>query len=135
MRFTVPQFIDYKAKIIGPLTIRQALYIGGAIGTCAVLKFMLPSYLFIMSCIVLGAISFALAFLKINGRDLPTVLGNFLTFSISPKMYIWRKAESPIMVFKKVEKKKEASEEESTLRVASKSRLKNLQTQIETKTK
>jgi len=83
----------------------------------------------------LGALSLALAFLKINGRDLPTVLGNFLTFSISPKMYIWRKAESPIMVFKKEEKKKEAPEEESILRVASKSRLKNLQTQIETKTK
>jgi len=134
MRFTVPQFIDYKAKIIGPLTIRQAVYIGGAIATCAVLKFMLPSYLFIMSCIVLGALSLALAFLKINGRDLPTILGNFLTFYISPKIYIWKKAESQIMVFKKEEKKKEVAED-SSLRVASKSRLKNLQTQIETKTK
>ena len=135
MRFTVPQFIDYKAKIIGPLTIKQAAYIGGAIGICFVLKFMLPSYLFVTSCIILGALSFALAFLKINGRELPTVLANFLTFSISPKIYLWKKVEAQIMIFKKEEKKKEVVEEESPLRIVSKSRLKSLQTQIETKTK
>jgi len=135
MRFTVPQFIDYKAKIIGPLTIKQAVYIGSAVGTCAVLKFMVPSYLFIMSCIILGALSFALAFLKINGRELPVVLANFLTFSISPKIYLWKKVEAQIMVFKKEEKRKESAEEDSSLKISSRSRLKNLQTQIETKIK
>jgi len=79
-----------------------------------------------------GALGFA--FLKIGGRPLPTIIGNFLKYSITPKIYIWGKKETPIKVIRK-EKKKEEKEEELPLKIAENSQLKKLKTQIETKTK
>jgi hypothetical protein len=137
MRFTVPQFIEHEAKIVGPLTFQQFVYIGlaGAIGF--ILYFSLPFTVFLIVCVVLGAGAIALAFLKIGGRSLPVILANFLKFNLSPKIYIWKKKEVPIKVIKKEpkKKKKEEEEEELPLKIAEKSRLKKLRTQIETKTK
>lgn len=137
MRFTVPQFIEYEAKIIGPLTFRQFVYVGIAGAICFVFYFIAPFYIFLISCLFLGVFSLALAFLKIGGRTLPTILGNFLRFSLSSKIYIWKKTEAPVMVFKKeVRKKEEATDKETLpLKIAEKSQLKKLRTQIETKTK
>lgn len=135
MRFTVPKFIEHEAKIVGPLTFKQFIFIGvaGAIGF--ILYFALPFSIFLIASLILGGGAMALAFLKIGGRSLPTILGNFLKFSISPKMFIWRKIEAPIKVFKKKEVKKKEVEEELPLKIAEKSQLKKLRTQIETKTK
>ena len=136
MRFTVPQFIEIEAKIVGPLTFKQVIFIGlaGAIGF--VLYFTLPFSLFFLTAIVLGGGSAALAFLKIGGRDLPTILANFLKFNLSPKIYLWGKRKTSVKVFKKeLVKKREKNKEELPLKIAGKSRLKKLSTQIETKTK
>jgi len=135
MRFTVPQFIEHEAKIVGPLTFKQFIFIGMAGAVGFILYFTAPFYIFLIACLILGGGAVALAFLKIGGRDLPTVLGNSLKFLISPKMYIWRKKETPVRVFKKEEIKKEVPEEGLPLKIAEKSQLKKLRTQIETKTK
>ena len=138
MRFTVPQFIEYEAKIVGPLTFKQFVYVGLASAVCFVLYFSVPFSVFLISCIVLGAGALALAFLKIGGRSLPTILANLLKFSITPKMYIWRKKETPVTVYKKeipAPAESTKDEEELPLKIAEKSRLKKLHTQIETKTK
>lgn len=135
MRFTVPKFIEHEAKIVGPLTFKQFIFIGvaGAIGF--ILYFTVPLSIFLIASLILGGGAMALAFLKIGGRSLPIILGNFLKFSISPKMFIWRKTEAPIKVFKKEKIKKEIAEEELPLKIAEKSQLKKLRTQIETQTK
>jgi len=134
MRFTVPQFIEYETKIIGPFTFRQFVYIGTTAAICFILYFSVSFSLFLTACIVLGTGAFALAFLKIGGRSLPTILAHFLRFSLTPKMYIWRKKEQTIAVFKKIEiKKEEEKEEELPLKIAAKSQLKKLHTKIETK--
>lgn len=135
MRFTVPKFIEHEAKIVGPLTFKQFIFIGMAGGICFILYFTVPFSIFLIASLFLGVGAIALAFLKIGGRSLPTILGNFLKFSISPKMFIWRKIEAPIKIFKKGKVKKEAAEEELPLKIAERSQLKKLRTQIETKTK
>ena len=135
MRFTVPKFIEHEAKIVGPLTFRQFIFIGMAGGICFILYFTVPFSIFLPAALVLGVGAITLAFLKIGGRTLPTILGNFLKFSVSPKMFIWRKIETPIKIFKKEKIKKEAVEEELPLKIAERSQLKKLRTQIETKTK
>ena len=135
MRFTVPQFIEMEAKIVGPLTFRQFIFIGIAGGICFVLYFTFPFSLFLLATIVLGSGAVAFAFLKIGGRGLPTILGNFLKFSLAPKIYLWGKKEVPVEVFKKEMAKAEEKKEELPLKIAEKSRLKKLRTQIETKTK
>lgn len=135
MRFTVPKFIEHEAKIVGPLTFRQFIFIGMAGGICFILYFTVSFSIFLTAVLVLEGGAIALAFLKIGGRSLPTILGNFLKFSVSPKMYIWKKTEASIKVFKKEEIKKEGVEDELPLKIAEKSQLKKLRTQIETKTR
>lgn len=135
MRFTVPQFIEYEVKIVGPLTFKQFVFFFLAGAVCFILYFIVPFSIFLIACIVLGVGAIVPAFLRIGGRPLPTILGNFFKFSISPKIFIWRKVEAPIMIFKKEEIKKEEVEEELPLKIAEKSQLKKLRTQIEIKTK
>jgi hypothetical protein len=139
MRFTLPQFIEHEPKIVGPLTFKQFIYMGVAGGICFILYFTFPFSIFLIACLILGVGAMALAFLKIGGRSLPTILGNFLKFSLSPKIFIWRKIEAPITVFKKESPpaggKKEEADEELPLKIAERSQLKKIQTKIETQTK
>jgi len=137
MRFTVPQFIEHEAKIVGPLTFKQFIFIGMAGAVGFILYFTAPFYIFLIACLILGGGAVALAFLKIGGRSLPTILGNSLKFLISPKLYIWQKREFKIEVFKKEEKIKKVEEkaDELPLKIAKDSRLKKLRTEVEIRTK
>jgi hypothetical protein len=141
MRFNVPQFIEHEAKIVGPLTFKQFIFIGGAGVLCFVLYYSVPFSIFLAASVILGGAGAALAFLKIGGMSLPSILANFFKFSITPKIYIWKKREQPgIRIYKREEKTSsakttEGKEEELPLKIAEKSRLKRLHTQIETKTK
>ncbi|XOB42761.1 MAG: PrgI family mobile element protein [Candidatus Nealsonbacteria bacterium] len=133
MRFTVPQFIEHEAKIVGPLTFKQFIYVGIAGAICFMIYFSAPFSIFIIACVFIGGASIALAFLKVGGRPLPSVVISFLKFKLSPKMYLWKKKEGTISVLRKAEKKE--IEEETPLKIVRKSHLKNIQTEIETKTK
>lgn len=135
MRFTLPQFIEHEPKIIGPLTFRQFGFIGIAAAICFVLYYTVPFSVFLIACLILGGGAMALAFLKIGGKSLPAILGNFLKFSVSPKMFIWGKVEVPIRILKKEKIKKEEAEEELPLKIAERSQLKKIRTKIETQTK
>jgi len=135
MRFTIPQFIEHEPKIVGPLTFRQFSFIGVAAAICFILYYTVPFSVFLIACLILGGGAMALAFLRIGGRSLPTIFGNFLKFSVSPKIFIWRKIEAPIKVFKKERIKKEEAEEELPLKIAERSQLKKIRTQIEIQTK
>ena len=133
MRFTVPQFIEHEAKIVGPLTFKQFTYVGIAGAICFMIYFSAPFSIFIIACVFIGGASVALAFLKVGGRSLPGVITNFLKFKLSPRMYLWKKKEGTISMLRKAEKKE--TEEETSLKIVRKSHLKNIQTEIETKTK
>jgi len=132
MRFALPQFIGREPKIVGPFTFKQFIFIGMAGAICFVLYFSAPFYIFLIACIFLGAGALALAFVKVGGRSLPVILGNFLKFNLTPKIYIWRKTETPIKIVKKAPKKKGEIEEELPLKIAERSQLKKLGTKIET---
>ncbi|MDO8663339.1 MAG: PrgI family protein [Candidatus Wildermuthbacteria bacterium] len=136
MRFTVPQFIEYETKVVGPLTFRQFIFVGIASGAIFVLYFYVGKtnfFLFMLLAILLMGIALILAFLKIGGRGLPILLENSLKFIVSPRIYIWKKGEQKVEVFKKIELKKETGAGASPLRVGGESRLKKLGIQIETK--
>ncbi len=139
MRFTVPQFIEYETKIVGPLTFKQFIFVGIAGAICFFLYFTIGKtnfFLFIVACSILGVISVALAFLQIGGRSFSTIIGNFLRFKLSPKIYLWRKKEVPVTEFRKPSAAEVVEgKEELPLKIAEKSRLKRIKNQIETKTK
>jgi len=140
MRFTVPQFIGHEPKIVGPLTFRQFIFIGIAGAICFILYFSIGKKslsLFLLISVVLILVAMVLAFGKIGGRSLPTILANSLEFLISPKLYIWRKKETKVEISYRKEEIKVPEEkvEELPLKIAENSRLKKLRTQVEIGTK
>ena len=132
-QFTVPQFIEHEPKIVGPFTFKQFIFIGIGGAFCFVLYFTVPFFIFILCSIVIMLMAFALAFLKSGGRTLPVVLKNFFFFSLSPKIYLWKKKSGglPPKIIEKAPPVEETRETVPT--IANKSRLKDLSTQIETK--
>ena len=135
MRFVVPQF-EHEAKVIGPLTFGQFIYVGIAGGICFILYFMLPISFFIAACVILVGGAASMAFLKINGRPLPSILGSLVKFTLTPRIYIWKKKEVPVTIIKNgVKTQNQKTEEELPLKIAEGSQLKKLRAQIESKTK
>jgi len=139
MEFTVPQFIEKEAKIVGPFTFKQFIFIGLAGGLCVFLFFTVPFSLFAILAIFLLGGAFALVFLKIEKVPLPVFIKNFFVFLFKPKAYLWKKKGTPSKFLKKERKKEirtEEAEEEgrkSKLKITRGSRLHELLTRIETK--
>ena len=139
MEFTVPQFIEKEAKIVGPFTFKQFIFIGIAGGVSIFMYFVLPFFLFIILAVPLVGVAFALAFLKVSRTSLPTFIVNFFTFFFKPKIYLWdKKTGSP--KFLKKEKvmaqdliKEKDDKEGVKLKVSRGSRLDELFTKLETK--
>lgn len=139
MRFQVPQFIERETKIVGPLTFKQFIYVGIAGAVIFVLYFSLAKtnfFLFLLVTIFLVGGALAFAFINIGGRSLSTVLGNFFTFFLASKIYLWKRKEIPPKMIEIGKKPKiEESEKGPVLKIAEKSQLKKLSTQIETRTR
>src|SRR3989344_134297 len=137
MQFTVPQFIEHEAKIIWFFTFKQFIFIGLAVAISIIFFFTLGKKnftLFALIAISLTGLALALAFLKIGGRSITTVLKNSFFFLLAPKIYLWKKKETApkfIRITKTAAKKEE--EKTHSLKFAEKSRLKKLSTKIETR--
>ena len=103
MRYQVPQFIEFESKIIGPLTFKQFIYIlGGCGGTYVLYKIfgIFPGILFMA---VLWALSFSLAFVKINNKSFVDVLAAAFAYATKSRLYIWKKIDRPVTAEEKVE--------------------------------
>lgn len=140
MDFTVPQFIERKPKIIGPLTFQQFVFVGTAIGICLFLYFTVPFHIFIIAAVFLLGMAFALAFLKIGKTSFPVFLKNLFFFVLGPKIYLWKKKSVPPKVIERAatirERRERAEIEEKPIpKVAGRSRLKDLFSHLETKSK
>ena len=90
MQFQVPQFIDLAPKIVGPLTLKQFLYIAAAAVPSFVLFFTLQLWLWFALTFVMGFAALALAFYKINGQELPTIALAALRYLWQPRFFLWR---------------------------------------------
>lgn len=96
MRFQVPQFIEREARVVGPLTFKQFIYLGVPTAAAFFLYFVAPFFVFLFSTVVFLSIGFLFAFVNMGGRSFPTILMNFLHFSVGPKIYIWKKGIPPM---------------------------------------
>ena len=135
MQFTVPQFIERKPKIIGPLTFRQFIFVGTAGGICIFLYFFLPTGLFVFLAVIIFGSASALAFVKIGKTPLPAVLKNLFIYVLNPKVYLWKKKINVIRNSKRRESAPKEETKESNLKIAERSHLRNLSIKIETKNK
>lgn len=101
--FQVPQFIDQKPKIVGPLTLQQFAFVGSAALLSFIFYYTFDTFLWIFFSIVLGSIALLLAFGKVNGQEATIVLKSLFKFLLEPRLFLWEKNFS--------EKKKEESAE------------------------
>ncbi|HDH31294.1 MAG TPA: PrgI family protein [Candidatus Wolfebacteria bacterium] len=91
MQFQVPQFIDVENKIIGPLSLRQFLYLAGAGLISFMLFFIIQMWLWFLISVFLTIIALALALIKYNGKPLPEILWLAMGFIWRPRLYLWQR--------------------------------------------
>jgi hypothetical protein len=97
MRFQVPQFIEIEDKIIGPLTLKQGMYLGGGIFGTYLLMRLLGIYLGFLFAIPVIIIALALAFYKINNKPFIVILEAAFKFYVEDKLYIWKKEDRKVI--------------------------------------
>lgn len=135
MRFQVPLFIEHEPKVVGPLTFRQFLYLALPGGVAFFSYFLFPFFVFLVIALGLGMLGLALGFLKLGGRDLPTLLASFFRFLAGPKKYIWKKGASPAQTAETRYQKQGMPAPEPgkrEIQLAQKSKIKELATRVET---
>src|SRR3989344_1212082 len=93
MEYHVPQFIEVEDKIIGPLTLRQFIYIAGGGGLCIVFFAYLPTlFAFLFSAPVV-ALAATLAFYKVNGKSFIEMLEAGFNYYTGAKLFLWKRNE------------------------------------------
>lgn len=134
-QYAVPQFIEEESRIVSFLTTRQFVYLVIAGVIIFVLYSILPFSLFIIAAIIVGGGTAGLAFYKIDGIPVLTIMLNSVGFMGSSKNYTWKKKES-LYPFKTIQKAPlKPIAEEKKLGMGQASGLKKLRTQVELKTK
>lgn len=93
-QFQVPQFIETESKIVGPLTLKQFLYLAGAGLASFFLFFVLQTWLWFIVTALMGITAAAFAFLKVNGRPLTVIFQSAFLYFWQPKLYLWQRKEA-----------------------------------------
>lgn len=97
MRYQVPQFIDVEDKIVGPLTLKQFVYIAGGAGMCFVVYTYTPLIVALILIAIIAPLSLALAFYKINNKPFVDFLESAFMFYTRQNLYIWKKEQKKIV--------------------------------------
>lgn len=95
-QYQVPQFIDMEDRIIGPLTLKQFLYLAFAGALLFVAWFIFNIYIWIAIAIPLIAAAMAFAFLKINDRPFIYFFMSFVNYYIKPRLYVFSTVPAPV---------------------------------------
>jgi hypothetical protein len=93
MEYQVPQFIEVEDKIIGPLTLKQFIYIAGAAGLCIVFFAYLQIILAIFLSLPVVALAVALSFYRLNGKPFIEVLEAGFNYYVGAKLFLWKHRE------------------------------------------
>lgn len=93
MEYQVPQFIEVEDKIIGPLTLKQFIYIAGSVGLCIVFFSYLPIIFAILLSAPVAGFGVALAFYKINGKPFIQIIEAGFNYYMSEKLLLWKQVE------------------------------------------
>ena len=99
MQFAVPQFTDVEDKLIGPLTLKQFLFLlatgGIVLFFYSLLRFSVFFFLFALPTAGLGV---GLTFAKFNGRPLFGYLTAFISFVSKPQARIFKREQPSVII-------------------------------------
>lgn len=93
MQFQVPQYIDVEDRIVGPLTLKQFFYIATGFLTIFITFFVLTTWLWLITSVIVGTASLSFALVKYNGRPLMTVTVAGLRYYMGGRTYTWQKSD------------------------------------------
>lgn len=94
MEYQVPQFIEVEDKIVGPLTLRQFIYLAGTGGLTVAFMFYLPTLAAILLTIPVVGLGVALAFYKVNGKPFIEILEAGFNYYVGKKFFLWKKKDA-----------------------------------------
>ena len=96
LQYNIPQFVDSEDKVVGPITIRQFAYLAIGVVILGFLWVFKPNIpVFLVFGVPIAVISFALAFVKINGQTFMTFLTNILIYILKPSLFLWSRDINP----------------------------------------
>jgi hypothetical protein len=104
MRYQVPQFIDVEDKIVGPLTLKQFVYLAGGAGMCFVIYTYVPLLVAIPLILIVAGLSTSLAFYKINNKPFIDFVESAFMFYTKQNLYIWKKEQKKVVKKDEIEK-------------------------------
>lgn len=87
MQFQVPQFIETEDRILGPLTIKQFLYIAAATLIVILFYFVLATWLWVIVGLAVEGITLAFNLAKINGRPMRVLATSAFLYVWDPRVY------------------------------------------------
>lgn len=90
MEYQVPQFIEVEDKLIGPLTLKQFIYVAGSAGLCVVFFSYLPFIFAALLSLPVAGFGTALAFYRVNGKSLVEVLEAGFNYYTGKKLLLWK---------------------------------------------
>ncbi|HVW82975.1 MAG TPA: PrgI family protein [Candidatus Paceibacterota bacterium] len=95
MEYQVPQFIEVEDRVVGPLTIKQFIYLAGGAGLCAIFLFYLPLLFALLFAIPAGGLAVALAFYRVNGKPFIDVMESAFGYYTGAKLFLWKHEDAP----------------------------------------
>jgi len=98
MPYKIPQNIDIEDKIVGPLTFKQLVTLGIGGGICYLSYAKLDPYTWPVIVFVVGGLTLAITFLKIQQMPFGLYLASFLSYIIKPEKRIWQKGADRIQL-------------------------------------
>ncbi len=90
MQFQVPQFIETEDKIVGPLSLKQFIYIGIAGGISLMLYFVMQFWIWILLSLPVLAAGIGFAVVRVGGRPLSAITRAAFFYFWKPQTYIWK---------------------------------------------
>ena len=91
MKYQVPQFIEIEDKIIGPLTIKQFVWLAGGAGMAFIVWKFLPMIIALVLLAAILPLALALAFYKVNNKPFIEFLESAFLYYTKQNLYIWKK--------------------------------------------
>ena len=134
MNFRVPQFIEVEDKLVGPLSLKQFIYLLGGLGGSFLLFKLLPIYLSIFLILPIVGLALALSFLKINNQPFVSILQAAISYYMGSRLYVWKREEKK-KAPAKTEKPQASSQAPLTLPTLTESKLRDLAWSLDIKNK
>lgn len=98
MKYQVPQFIETETKLIGPLTLKQFLFVASGISIVVLEFLVLSGIFFFIAALPTAAFFITLAFVKVDGQPFLNYLAYMLGYTLGAKRYVYQvKKDAPTL--------------------------------------